>query len=357
MRLQKHFSFLTVALGLTLFGAGCSLTPQKSGPTGPDSGVWKSSDHGVTWVNKRALVDGPRLSAGAAEFAVQALAFDPQDRLSIYLATKAHGLVYSLDGGDSWQRFKTLEATNVKTVTVDNKNKCTVYAAAQNKIFKTKTCGRDWQIAFFDPRTDKQFTQIVLDWFNPTVVYSGTNDGDIFKSSDEGLTWQIVKRANAAITFMAVSPQDSRMIYAGTDGDGIWKTSDGGITWVQIKKEFNGIGEARRVIQLVLDPSNANHIFLVHRSGIAESLDQGLTWTPMQLLTDVGEGKITWMAIDPNNSKNLVYTGPTAIVFSQDGGKTWVSKRLPATSLGSVIHVDPKDGNIIYLGTIPAAKK
>jgi photosystem II stability/assembly factor-like uncharacterized protein len=349
--------FTAVALGLSLFGAGCSLTPAKQGPTGPDAGVWKSSDHGQTWVNKKALVDGPRLSAGAAELAVQNLTFDPQDRLTIYMGTKANGLVYSLDGGDSWQRFKTLEATNIKSVAVDNKNKCTVYAASQNKIYKTKTCGRDWQIAFFDPRTDKQFTQIILDWFNPTIVYAGTNDGDIFKSTDEGLTWQIVKRANAAITYMVVSPQDSRLVYAGTDGDGIWKTLDGGITWLQIKKEFGEIGEARRVIELVLDPANATHMYLVHRTGIAESSDQGQTWTAVKLITDVGEGKITWMAVDPNNSKNLVYTGPTALVFSLDGGKTWVSKRLPATSQGSFVAVDPKDGNVIYLGTIPTPKK
>lgn len=357
MYLQNYYRLAAVALGLSLFGAGCSLTPAKQTATGPDAGIWKSSDHGLTWVNKKALVDGPRLSAGAAELAVLAMAFDPQDRMAIYLATKANGLVYSLDGGDSWQRFKNLEATNVRTAVVDNKNKCTVYATGQNKIYKTKTCGRDWQIAFFDPRTDKQFTQIVLDWFNPTVIYSGTNDGDIFKSSDEGVTWQIVKRANAPITHMIVSPQDSRMIYAGTEGDGLWKTLDGGITWLQIKKEFGGISEARRVIQIVVDPANANHLFVVHRSGIAESLDQGQTWTAMKLLTDVGEGKITWMAVDPNNSKNLVYTGPTAIVFSLDAGKTWVSKRLPATSLGSVIMVDPKDGNIVYLGTTPAPKK
>ncbi|MDD5438394.1 MAG: YCF48-related protein [Patescibacteria group bacterium] len=346
-----------VTFGLSLFGAGCSLTPSNQGPTGPDAGIWKSSDHGQTWVNKKALVDGPRLSAGAAEFAVQSITFDPQDRLTVYLGTKAHGLVYSIDGGDSWQRFKNLEAINVKAVAVDNKNKCTVYSASQNKIYKTKTCGRDWQIAFFDPRTDKQFTQITLDWFNPTVIYSGTNDGDIFKSTDEGVTWQIVKRANAAITYMAVSPQDSRVIYAGTDGDGVWRTLDGGITWLQIKKEFGDLGEARRVIELILDSSNANHIFLVHRTGIAESMDGGKTWTAVKLITDAGEGKITWMAIDPNNNKNLVYTGPTALVFSLDGGKTWVSKRLPATSQGSVVSVDPKDGNVIYLGTIPTAKK
>jgi photosystem II stability/assembly factor-like uncharacterized protein len=358
MHSRNFLRIASVALALSLFGAGCLIgTPQKAGPTGPDSGVWKSTDHGQTWVNKRALVDGAKLSAGAAEFTIQKMAFDPQDRLTVYLATVSHGLVYSLDGGDSWQRFKSLEVVNIKDVIVDPKNKCTMYATSQNKIYKTKTCGRDWTVAFFDPRTDKTFTQIVPDWFNPTMLYAGTNDGDVFKSTDEGLTWQAIKRANAPVTSIVVSPQDSRLIYVGTEGDGIWKTLDGGITWLQIKKEFGDIGEARRVIQIALDPANANRLYVTHRSGIAKSDDQGQTWKAMKLLTDVGEGKITWMSVDPNNSKNLVYTGPTAVVFSLDGGETWVTKKLPSTSAGTYIMVDPKDGNTVYLGTAPVKKK
>lgn len=357
MQIKSIFRFSVVALGLSLFGAGCIFgTPAKTGPTGPDTGLWKTSDHGQTWVNKKALVDGPRLTAAAAEFAVQSMAMDPQDRMTVYMGTKNYGLVYSLDGGDSWQRFKTLEATDVKTVAVDNKNKCTVYASSKNKIFKTKTCGRDWQVVFFDPRTDKSFTRIALDWFNPTVLYAGTDDGDIFKSTDEGVKWQVVKRANAPVTSLVVSPSDSRMILAGTDGDGVWKSLDGGITWLQIKKEFGDVTEARRVIQLVLDPSNNSRIYLVHKSGIAKSDDQGTTWKPLTLLTDVGEGKIASLSVDSSNAKNLVYTGPTAVVFSVDGGQTWEAKRLPSTGAGTVVIADSKDGNVIYLGTTPVKK-
>ncbi|MDD2785838.1 MAG: hypothetical protein PHS79_03005 [Patescibacteria group bacterium] len=358
MHFKSILRLSAVTLGLSLFGAGCLFgAPAATGPTGPDTGLWKSSDHGQTWVNKKAYVDGPRLTAAAAEFAVQSMAIDPQDRMAVYMGTSNYGLVYSLDGGDSWQRFKSLDATNIKTVAVDNKNKCTVYATSQNKIYKTTTCGRDWQVVFFDPRTDKFFTQIAIDWFNPTVLYSGTSDGDIFKSTDAGVKWQVVKRANAPINSLVVSTVDSRMVIAGTDGDGLWKTLDGGITWLQVKKEFGDIAEARRTIQVVIDPTNNNRIYVVHKSGIAKSDDQGSTWTAMTLLTDVGEGKITRMSVDPNNGKNIVYTGPTAVVFSVDGGQSWETKRLPSTGAGTAVNVDSKDGNVIYLGTTPVKKK
>ncbi len=341
---------------LVLFGAGCTTTTKKT-TAAPDMGVWKTSDRGQTWVLKKALVDGPKVTAGMAEIGVQVLAADPQDRSAIYVGTQDSGLIYSLNGGDSWQYAENLDALDIKGVAVDPKNKCTVYALSANKIFKTKNCGRDWGVTFFDPRTDRTFTQIVPDWFNPTFLYAGNNDGDIYKSADEGVSWQAVKRVNAGVTSMFVSPQDSRVVYVGTDGDGIWKSLDSGVTWVQIRKEFGDIGNARLVIKLVPDPTDANRIYNVYKGGIAKTEDQGNTWTALNLVTDIGENSITDLSIDPNNPKRLVYTGPTALVFSADGGATWEAKKLPTTNKGNVLLTDVKDGNVVYLGIIPTKKK
>ncbi len=358
MNINKTIALKAGAVGavLALFGAGCFTTTAKT-TTSPDLGIWKTSDRGQTWVLKKALVDGPKVTAAMATVSVQSMNADPQDRSAIYVGTVENGLIYTLNGGDSWQLMDTLEAANITDVAVDPKNKCTVYALSQNKIFKTKTCGRDWGVAFFDPRTDKVFTEITIDWFNPTLIYAGNTDGDIFKSSDEGVSWQAVKRTNAAITSMVISPQDSRLIYVGTNGDGIWKSLDSGVTWVQIRKEFGDIGDARLVINVVPDPVNANRLYLVYKAGIARTDDQGNTWTNLNLITDIGQNPITDLSIDPNNPDKLVYTGPTALVFSADGGKTWEAKKLPTTNYGNVLMTDAKDGNVIYLGVISSKKK
>lgn len=346
----------TLLLGLSVFGAGCFSTTKKTTVTGPDSGIWKTSDRGVTWINKKALVDGAKITAGAAELAVQTMAFDKQDRNAIYLGTQASGLVYSLDGGDSWTRMKSLDTANVTAVAVDTQDKCNLYATSLNRIYRTKNCGRDWE-AFFDPRTNKTFTRLAIDWFTPTTIYAGNDDGDIFKSTDQGVNWTVAKRVNASVTSMAISPQDSRVVYVGTDGDGIWKSLDGGVTWIQIRNELKDIDKARNVVKLVPDALNANRLYLVHRGGIAKSEDQGQTWQSMSLIGSVGENQITDLAIDPNDGDKLAYTGPTALVFTNDGGVTWEAKKLPTTSQGTVISFDAKDGNVIYLGTVPTKKK
>ena len=340
-----------------LFGAGCSLfgSSTSTGPNGPDSGIWKTSDRGASWVNKRAMADGPKLSADMAKVVVQSITMDPQDRTAIYLGTNGDGLVYSWNSGDSWSHSLTLDAASITSVSVDAKNKCTVYATSGNKIFKTSDCMRDWSVAFFDPRTDKTFTQITGDWFSTNLVYAANNDGDIFKSADGGTSWQVAKRVAASITSLVVSPEDSRTIYAGTNGDWIWKSMDSGITWVQISKEFGQV-DARRVIQIVPDPINAQRIYVVLSGGIAKTEDQGATWSNMTLISNVGQNPITALSVDPMNNHRLVYTGPTALVFSADSGATWQVKGLPTTSGGTALITDPKDGNIVYLGTAPRKK-
>lgn len=344
-------------LALALFGQGC-LGGSPAPATGPDGGVWKTTDRGTTWVNKRAFVQGPKVSANAATFSIVALAFDPQDTNTIYAATGENGLVYSLDGGDSWQQAKTLSTGRVNIVAVDPKNKCTVYASSANKIFKTETCGRDWIQIFFDPRTDKSFTKLVVDWYNPTNLYAGTSEGDVFKSHDSGANWQTIKRVEgAAITSLVMDPRDSRLLYVGTQGDGIWKTPDGGSTWVQIKKQFGDeYRDAHRVTQIVLDPKSPTAIYVVSKYGIIKSDDQGQTWKALNLTAPPGTIKISSFAIDPTDNKKMVYTGPNTVTYTSDGGITWSAKKLPTTRAGSVVLIEPKNGNILYLGTIPQAK-
>lgn len=357
-RINSYVHFLIPFAALAFLGQGC-LGGGAKPPTGPDAGLWKTADRGLTWVNKKALVTGTKVTADVATYAVTSITLDPQDSNAVYFGTIEHGLVYSLDGGESWRQSKTLPIGRVNAVAVDSKNKCIVYAAMANKIFKTENCLRDWEQVFFDPRTDKIFTQIAIDWFNPTILYAGTSDGDVFKSVDAGRSWQVVKRVEGvSINTIAIDSRDSRLILVGTQGEGIWKTLDGGSTWQQIKKQFGeDFSEARRTTQVVLDPKDSNVIYSVSKYGIIKSGDQGENWTALPLTSPPGSIKITSLAIDPTDSSKLVYTGPATLAYSSDAGNTWTIKKLPTTQGGAVLRIDPKKGDVIYLGTQPTTKK
>jgi photosystem II stability/assembly factor-like uncharacterized protein len=325
----------------------------------PDGGVFKTATRAESWTQKPAFISGAKISAEAGKITVNSMAFDPQDEKVIYLATAEHGLVYSFDAGDSWRKADTLKIARVQTVAVDPKNKCVVYATAANKVYKTENCMRDWRDVFFDPRTEKVFTQLLVDWFNPTVLYAGTSEGDVFKSTDAGRSWRVIKRVEGAvITSLALDPRDSRILYAGTNGSGIFKTLDGGATWLQVKKQLGEeFRDARRVTQAVVDPQIANLIYLVSKYGVIKSPDQGETWQAMSLPIAPGAAEVTYLAIDRKDNKKLFLIGPDAFLLSVDGGASWTSKRLPTTRAGSVLLISPADSNLIYLGTKPQVTK
>lgn len=349
----RSFRFIALpVLALILFGQGC-LGTGSSNPQGPTGGVWKTTDRGLVWANKRALVQGAKVTAGAASLNVVDMAFDPQDTNTIYLATAENGLAYSLDAGDSWQLAKGLSTGKVNSVAVDPKNKCTVYAARANEIYKTETCGRDWTKIFFDPRTDKQFTRLVVDWFNPTTLYAGSSEGDIFKSQDAGLSWATSKRVEGSpITDMAMDPRDSRLLYAATLGNGVWKTADGGVSWTQISKQFGDeYRDARRATRVVIDPKAVNTLYVISKYGIIKSEDGGSTWKALNLTAPPETIKINALAIDPNDNKKMIYTGPTTFTLTSDGGVTWTAKKLPSAQAGTALLIDPKSGDTVYLGT------
>jgi photosystem II stability/assembly factor-like uncharacterized protein len=316
--------------------------------------VFKTDDRGTSWEQKRVLIEGPR-GVSIADDTIIALAVDPQDTKAVYAATAGRGLLSSLDGGDSWKPFGL--TGRVLAVAVDPKNKCTVYAAQGNKIHKTETCGRDWKQAWFDPKTDKAFTVIAVDWFNPTVVYAGSSEGDILRSTDAGRSWLVAKRAEAAVSAIVVDPQDSRIVYAGTRGDGIWKTLDGGNTWLAIRKQLSEFDNARRITHLVVDALTPTTVYTVSPYGLLRSDDRGETWQAVSLISPANEVDIKGFAVNPRESKDLQYVTASTLVISSDRGVTWTSQKLPSTRPATTLLVDAEDGKVLYVGMGPMPER
>jgi len=344
---------LALVLGVALFGQGCF--GGSSGPKGPDGGVYKTQDRGTTWAQKRVLVEGPK-GVAIDDESIVTMAFDPQDNKAVYAGTAARGLLVSLDGGDSWRPAGALSSGRIEAVAVDPKDKCTVYASQGNKIYKTENCGRDWRQAWFDPKTDKVFTALMVDWFNSTILYAGTSEGDILKSTDAGANWLVSKRAASPITSFAIHPNDSRIVYASTRGEGLWKTLDGGNTWLPIKDQLKDFKNARRVTGVVIDALTPNTVYLVSPYGILVSRTDGNTWEALPVTSDPGDVDIRSFAVHPRESKLLYYLTPNTLLLSGDAGATWTTQRLPSTRPASAMIVDPEDPKVIYVGMGPQPK-
>jgi hypothetical protein len=86
-------------------------------------------------------------------------------------------------------------------------------------------------------------SDIAIDLRNPFVFYVGLGHGGVFKTNDNGVTFQPIfdKQPMLSVGAIAVSPSDSDVVWVGTGeandrnssgwGDGVYRSTDGGETW------------------------------------------------------------------------------------------------------------------------------
>ena len=218
----------------------------------------------------------------------------------------------------------------------------------------------------------------------PNVFYIGVNNGGVWKTTDYGLTWTPIfdDQPTQSIGAVAVAPSDPNVVYVGSGeglqrpdlsvGDGIYKSTDAGRTWTHL-----GLGEARQIGTLIVDPRDPNRVFVAAlghpygpngERGVFRSVDGGRTWQRV-LYKDENTGAID-VAFDPANAQivyaalwaarqapweyNNAYTGATSGLFkSIDGGDTWqpLTRGLPTVAQGLSrigIGIAPSNPRRIY---------
>src|SRR5690242_7012374 len=104
-------------------------------------------------------------------------------------------------------------------------------------------------------------SRLTIDPTTPTTLYSLTNSGSIFKSTDAAASWKPVNGV-VGVNLLAADPQNSGTIYAAT-GHGIVKSVNGGETWAA------DIGlSAWNVTSLDIDPVTPTTLYALAGGGI-----------------------------------------------------------------------------------------
>jgi photosystem II stability/assembly factor-like uncharacterized protein len=351
--MKKTLKLVPVVFALFLFGQGCPI--QLVNSSAADGGIFRSADGGANWLMKDAVLS----TAGGKTLAqadIIAIAADPEDSATIYVGTTANGLLYTTDGGDSWFAPPILATAKINAIAVHPKDKCTVYAVSGNAVIKTTDCARSWAKIFEDSRSDVVFNTIKIDSFNPSVLYLGSNKGDVIKSTDEGASWTTVKVLGSSIAALPVDPFDSRIIYAATRSSGVWKSTDGGANWTDVTNDINNQDGAKDIFALYPDLSRRDAYVAVSTFGLMRTADGGAHWDVIRLLTPAGQARIYGLAMNPQNGLEIYYATATIFYKSSDGGAHWTTKRLPTSRVGNVLLVDAKNQNLIYLGTLKLKK-
>jgi photosystem II stability/assembly factor-like uncharacterized protein len=218
---------------------------------------------------------------------------------------------------------------------------------------------------------------------NPNIVYVGTASGGVWKTTNNGTTWEPVfdKDSVSTIGDIAIAPSDPSVVWVGSGepnnrqssswGDGAYKSLDGGKTWKNV-----GLEKTHHIGRIVIHPKNPEVVYVAAlghlwgpnaERGVYKTTDGGKTWSlALKINDDTGVSDI---AMDPESPDTLYAAayerrrtpygfnggGPDSAIYkTTDGGATWkkLTKGLPYENGGDTgrigLDVYRKDPNIVY---------
>lgn len=357
--MRKKFALLCLVLGaMVLAGAGCGnpFDITGKGNVGKvEGGIYKSVDKGENWKSTSQF-----WTLGAAKAFNQAsivnLALDPQDHNAVYAASAEGGIFYSYSAGNGWFQPPQILAGNVRSVAVDPRNKCTIYAVIGNTVVRSDDCSREFNAIYQETRPQVYVTTIVVDPAFSNVLYLGNSAGDVNRSIDRGRSWSAVKRFENAIGKIIVNPLSPNILYVSTAERGLYRSPNAGLEWQDLNTDLKQYGGAFVFHDLALMDARSETLLLASQYGLIKSGDAGASWKALDLLTPPNGADIKVLAVSPVNPNEIFYATQSTFYKSSDGGKQWVTKKLPSSREPASLIIDPKDPKVFYLGFAPLKK-
>lgn len=201
---------------------------------------------------------------------------------------------------------------------------------------------------------------LVIDPNDPNRLYLGTNDGQIYRSTDAANTWVRLlsfHHPGYVVDRLIVDKKNTKTIYVplwsiANDEDGtIYKTTDGGDTW----QELTGM-RGHSVRALALAPTDSNFIISAAIDGAFRSLDGGATWERITPKDHPDLKRFHSIAID--NDPSIIYLGTEHLPWrTENGGKDWFCVKGHPTEKKQqfiddsdifTIIVDSQDSNLLF---------
>ena len=337
-------------------------------------GVWKTTNGGTSWSPKTDALGS--LSCGS-------LAMDPNNSSILYLGLgdpfdgTGIGLVKSTDGGNTWGAPVFLgAATEIPKVMVASTNSSIVLAATNAGLFRSTDGGANWSNVPL--ATGQAGAPYVWDiaWgggssfaitleANPAVT-TGTTDGQIWRTTDNGATWTrgtgVTKASGVGRISIASAPSARTTMYAmaaipnatsTADLSDMFKSLDGGASWTALaignKRYSNRNAESSNVNRILNGQGWYNHLTIVHPTDpntvffggallLAKTTNAGSTFS--QVSNWLAQFSLPYVHADFHagafDSLGNFYVGTDGGIFkSTNNGTTWSA----ALNVGITSHL------------------
>ena len=214
-------------------------------------GLFRSADSGATWqaCDTPGVKGFSEVNRGPTR--VTQILFDPFDRHTVWAGIEIGGIWRSTDGGLHWvfldQGLVSGDIHGIAVVREADGSKA-ILATTNKGLHRSRDNGATWAHEAID--SPWQYSRAVLVAADGNTIYLTNGNGPpgstgrLLRSRDAGRTWDEVSLPgplNSTVWCVATHPADSTLLFTCTNLGQVFRSTDAGQRWERLPREFGEI--------------------------------------------------------------------------------------------------------------------
>ncbi len=247
-------------------------------------------------------------------------------------------LFQSTNSGSAWSAFDANISGAVFDVSVDPSNSATMVVATESGIYRTVNSGASWSLQS-SLSSSSNTTVFTRSPGTPGTLYVTTCCTSIYKSTDDGVTWNYSGSAPSQAEGMIADPLAANTVYLfGYTPPYVYVSTNGGSTWNPAAAGLPGT-------QIYTMTATSDGVLYAGTlgSGIYKSTNQGASWSAVN--TGLPQNSYAYQH-SLSASGTTAYFAAGTIYSTTNGGASWAA--LPASIGAGSVAADPQNSSVLY---------